>query len=48
VNQALGRAVRHEFDYGSIILIDSRYEYSKMPDYGKIKKNISNWIKNSW
>ena len=41
-NQAMGRIIRHKFDFGAIVLIDERY---------KLEKNrvaLSNWIKNSF
>jgi len=39
VNQALGRVIRHTYDYGSIILIDRRYQYSVNGN------SFSRWLK---
>jgi chromosome transmission fidelity protein 1 len=41
VNQTIGRAVRHEKDYASIILIDQRYSDPK------IRSKLSSWFRNS-
>lgn len=38
VNQALGRAIRHSKDWGSIFLLDSRYTDKR------IQGNLPNWI----
>lgn len=38
VNQAIGRVIRHKFDYGAILLCDFRYN-------GSIQNNISTWVK---
>ncbi len=48
VNQALGRAVRHKYDYGSIILIDQRYIRSTNSHDTTVTMNISSWIRTSW
>lgn len=37
VNQALGRVIRHRFDYGAIILADSRFERSQ--------RHLSFWLR---
>ena len=37
VNQAMGRAIRHKYDYGAIILLDSRFR-SKQTD-------LSGWVR---
>ena len=39
VNQAIGRVIRHRYDYGCIILADKRFSWSKNQQY------ISSWIK---
>jgi len=39
VNQALGRVIRHKFDYGSIILADERFAYDNQ------KKSLSKWVR---
>jgi len=45
INQALGRVVRDQKDYGSIFLVDARYNTSSVGDWNIIKDNISSWIK---
>ena len=40
VNQSLGRVIRHSNDYGSMILIDTRYQYIVRKNY------ISLWMRN--
>ncbi len=40
VNQSLGRVLRHKFDYGIMVCIDSRF------DYNNIKCYFSKWMKN--
>lgn len=37
VNQAIGRAIRHRFDYGAILLLDERYARAT------VSNNISKW-----
>ena len=39
VNQSIGRAIRHQKDYASIILLDRRY------DTPRIAEKLPNWIK---
>ena len=39
VNQAMGRVIRHKYDFGSVILLDSRY------NWGVNRENLSGWIK---
>ena len=39
VNQAIGRVIRHKDDFGSIVLIDQRYQFQN------IKQNISHWLR---
>ncbi|CAN8067046.1 unnamed protein product [Agarophyton chilense] len=39
VNQAVGRAIRHRFDYGAIILCDERFQAKNL------KEKISKWIR---
>ena len=39
VNQAIGRVIRHRFDYGAIILADRRFSWSKN------QQHISSWIR---
>ena len=41
MNQAIGRVIRHRQDYGSILLLDSRYLYSSN------KSQISGWLRNN-
>ena len=40
VNQAIGRVIRHKYDFGGIVLLDSRYKWDKN------KSGISHWMKN--
>lgn len=47
INQGLGRTVRHSQDYGSILLIDNRYEETNK-DSAPVVANISGWIKSNW
>lgn len=39
VNQAVGRAIRHKYDYGAIILCDERYQSKNL------QNQISKWIR---
>jgi Rad3-related DNA helicase len=41
VNQALGRVVRHQEDYGILVLADSRY------DEGYFNISLSKWVRDS-
>ncbi len=41
VNQSIGRAIRHRYDYGSILLVDERF------DSGEVKSLISRWLRDS-
>lgn len=41
VNQAIGRVIRHQQDYGSIVLLDCRYSYSSN------RSQISKWLRES-
>ncbi|WCJ44724.1 hypothetical protein M5689_025378 [Euphorbia peplus] len=41
LNQAIGRCIRHRFDYGAIILLDERYKKEQNRMY------ISKWIRKS-
>ncbi|XP_050210814.1 uncharacterized protein LOC126661090 [Mercurialis annua] len=41
LNQAIGRCIRHRFDYGAIILLDERYRKEQNRMY------ISKWLKKS-
>ncbi len=47
INQGLGRTVRHANDYGSMLLIDNRYEQTNQ-DSAPVVANISEWIKKNW
>lgn len=38
VNQAIGRVIRHRYDYGAIILCDERFSSPR------IKQKLSSWI----
>ncbi|RZC32720.1 regulator of telomere elongation helicase 1 -like [Asbolus verrucosus] len=38
INQAIGRVIRHRYDYGAIILLDSRFTSCR------IKNNMSKWL----
>ena len=39
MNQAIGRVIRHVQDYGTILLLDERYNYSSN------KSQISKWLR---
>lgn len=39
VNQAVGRVIRHKFDYGSVLLLDSRF------GEGRNKDGLSKWVR---
>ncbi|KAF5297275.1 hypothetical protein FQA39_LY12114 [Lamprigera yunnana] len=39
INQAIGRVIRHQYDYGAIILLDSRFTS------WKIKSQLSCWLR---
>ncbi len=41
VNQAIGRCLRHRYDYGAILFVDERYR-----DQGAIN-NLSKWVKSN-
>ena len=41
MNQALGRVVRHQDDYGILVLADSRY------DQGYYNDSLSKWVRDS-
>lgn len=38
VNQALGRAIRHRYDYGAVFLVDERYADAK------VQQSLSKWV----
>ncbi len=38
INQTIGRAIRHKYDYSSIVLVDIRYKSTK------IRNKLSKWI----
>ena len=38
VNQSIGRAIRHEADYATIVMVDRRY------GTGRIQKKLPRWI----
>lgn len=40
VNQAIGRSIRHQKDYSSILLVDSRYANKET-----VINSLPNWIK---
>lgn len=50
MNQGIGRAVRHKFDYGSIIIIESRIhdKASKAYNSGRVQKYLSEMITKNW
>lgn len=39
VNQAIGRVIRHSYDYGAIILVDERFGYHNN------QQQISTWLR---
>ncbi|MCO5560281.1 hypothetical protein L7F22_013892 [Adiantum nelumboides] len=41
LNQAVGRCIRHRYDYGAIILVDERYKRASNLEY------MSKWLRNS-
>lgn len=41
VNQGIGRVIRHIHDYGVILLLDNRYEQTKL------KNMLPNWAKSN-
>jgi len=41
INQAVGRCIRHRFDFGSILLIDTRFAISEN------KEQLSRWVRGS-
>lgn len=41
LNQAVGRCIRHRYDYGAIILLDERYKIASNLDY------LSKWLRTS-
>ena len=48
INQAMGRVVRNQKDYGSIFLVDARYNSNFVGDCNIIQNNISSWIREDW
>lgn len=41
VNQAIGRVIRHRNDYGAIVLLDTRFNNTR------IKNQMSKWLRNN-
>jgi len=41
VNQAIGRVIRHRWDYGAVVFLDSRYAKPA------VSCQISKWVRNS-
>ncbi|XP_076052795.1 uncharacterized protein LOC143032210 [Oratosquilla oratoria] len=49
LNQALGRCLRHRYDWGALILIDERYQrgfYGQQQGPTKYTKGLSKWVRN--
>merc|ERR1712216_497766 len=43
VNQALGRCIRHRFDYGALVLLDARW--ASTGEYARgLKRNLARWL----
>ena len=41
INQGLGRCIRHNRDYGAVLLLDSRFQLADM------RKNLSRWFRDN-
>ncbi|XP_069987166.1 Fanconi anemia group J protein homolog isoform X2 [Penaeus vannamei] len=49
VNQALGRCLRHRYDWGALILVDERYQRGSLSSgvqQNKYTKGLSKWVRN--
>ncbi|XP_071541699.1 Fanconi anemia group J protein homolog isoform X2 [Panulirus ornatus] len=49
INQALGRCIRHRFDWGAIILVDERYQQGCLSNgmqQNKYTRSLSKWVRN--
>ncbi|XP_069161722.1 Fanconi anemia group J protein homolog [Procambarus clarkii] len=49
INQALGRCIRHRFDWGALILVDERYQRGSLSNglqQNKYTRGLSKWVRN--
>mmetsp|Transcript_36168 Transcript_36168/g.68073 ORF Transcript_36168/g.68073 Transcript_36168/m.68073 type:complete len:211 (+) Transcript_36168:58-690(+) len=44
-NQALGRCIRNQRDYGAIVLIDARFSMGASPDAPRNRGMLSRWVR---
>ncbi|KAG7155140.1 Fanconi anemia group J protein-like [Homarus americanus] len=49
INQALGRCIRHRYDWGALILVDERYQRGSLESglqENKYTRGLSKWVRN--
>ncbi|XP_069948696.1 Fanconi anemia group J protein homolog isoform X4 [Cherax quadricarinatus] len=49
INQALGRCIRHRYDWGALILVDERYQQGSLASglqQNRYTRGLSKWVRN--